>query len=105
METFTVVAVIDGNTFDVSPQRELKDKTGNRVQVTGYSAPKSGRGAIAAEQNLSILIRNKKVELGSPRGVERGRLVCEVYFQGRNLADYFSDYKEQDSESPDKLDD
>jgi len=91
METFAVVAVIDGNTLDVSPGWELENRT--------------GKGAMAAEQKLSILIQNKKVELGSPRGIERGRLVCEVYFQGRNLADYLPEYKEQESEAPDKLED
>ncbi|MBC8512170.1 MAG: thermonuclease family protein [Dehalococcoidia bacterium] len=105
METFAVVAVIDGNTLDVSPGWELENRTGNRVQATGYNAPKTGKGAMAAEQKLSILIQNKKVELGSPRGIERGRLVCEVYFQGRNLADYLPEYKEQESEAPDKLED
>ena len=94
METFTVVAVIDGNTFEVSPQWELEDKTGDRVQAIGYDAPKTGKGAMTAEQKLSILIQNKEVELGSPHGVERGRLVCEVYFRGRNLADYLAEYKE-----------
>ena len=49
---------------------------------------------MAAEQKLAILIQNKKVELGTPLRVERGRLVCEAYFQGMNLADYFSEYKE-----------
>jgi len=98
METFTVVAVIDGNTFEVSPQWELEDKTGDRVQAIGYDAPKTGKGAMTAEQKLSILIQNKEVELGSPHGVERGRLVCEVYFRGRNLADYLAEYKEEAGE-------
>ena len=98
METFTVVAVIDGNTFEVSPQWELEDKTGGRVQAIGYDAPKTGKRAMAAEQKLSILIQNKEVELGSPHGVERGRLVCEVYFRGRSLADYFAEYKEGEEE-------
>ena len=105
METFTVMAVINGNTFDVSPNWELEDMTGDRVQATGYNAPKTGASAMAAEQKLSILIQNKKVELGSPHGVERGRLVCEVYFQGRNLADYLPEYKEEDDESPDEPED
>ena len=105
METFAVVAVIDGNTFDVSPRWELEDKTGDRVQATGYNAPKTGKGAMTAEQKLSILIQNKKIELTSPHGVERGRLVCEVHFQGRTLADYFPEYKEQGGESPDEPED
>ena len=94
METFTVTAVIDGNTFEISPPWEWKDETGERVRATGYDAPKSGKQGMAAEQRLAILIQNKKVELGTPLRVEHGRLVCEAYFQGMNLADYFSEYKE-----------
>jgi endonuclease YncB( thermonuclease family) len=99
METFSVVAVIDGNTFEVSSPWEFDGETGDRVQATGYNAPKSGKEGMAAAQKLSILIQNKKVDLGSPHGVQRGKLVCEVYFQGVNLADYFPQYKQQDNES------
>jgi len=105
MERFTVAAVIDGNTFDVSPQWELEDKTGDRVQATGYSAPKAGKQGMAAEQKLAILIHNKEIELAAPQGVERGRLVCEVRFRGRNLADYFPEYQEQTGELPDEPED
>jgi endonuclease YncB( thermonuclease family) len=95
LETFTVVAVIDGNTFEVSPKWEFGDETGNLVQAKGYTAPKSGKGAMAVEQKLSTLIHNKKVELGSPDGVQRNRLVCEVYYRGINIAEYFSSYQDQ----------
>lgn len=103
METFKVEAVIDGNTFEVSPPWEFDGETGKLVQATGYAAPKSGKGAIAAEQKLSILMQNKNVELKSPQSIESGRLLCEVYFQGINLADYFSAYKEHDDESIEEL--
>ena len=78
METFTVTAVIDGNTFEVSPPWEWKDETGERVIATGYDAPKSGKGAMAAEQKLSILIQNKKVELGTPLRCVRYRKRLET---------------------------
>jgi hypothetical protein len=98
LETFTVVAVIDGNTFEVSPKWELGNETGNLVQAKGYTAPKSGSGAMAVEQKLSGLIHNKKVELGSPDGVQHNRLVCEVYYRGINIVEYFSAYQEQTRE-------
>lgn len=98
METFKVVAVIDGNTFEVSPKWEFGDETGDLVQVKGYTAPKSGKGAMAVEQKLSGLIHNKKVELGSPDGVQDNKLVCEVYYRGVNIAEYLSAYQEQASE-------
>ena len=95
MGTFTVIAVFDGNTFEVSPDWELGDERGNMVQAKGYDAPKSGKAAMAFEQKLSGLIHNKKVDLESPDGVERGRLVCDAYYRGINLAEYFSEYKKQ----------
>ena len=96
METFRVEAVVDGNTFEVSPPWEFSGETGKLVQAIGYNAPKSGKGAVAAEQRLSILMQNKNVELEAPQGIEGGKLLCKVYFQGINLADYFTAYKEQD---------
>ena len=98
METFTVEAVIDGNTFEVSPGWEFGDEKGVLVQAKGYTAPRSGKGAMAVEQRLSGLIQNKKVELDTPDGVQNGRLVCDVYFSGVNLAEYFTAYQEQASE-------
>ena len=93
METFTVIEVIDGDTFRVSPGWKWKEENGDRVRPTGYDAPESGSEAAAATRKLSTLILNKKVELGTAYRVDRGRLVCDVYFQGKNLADYFPEYK------------
>ena len=98
METFKVVAVIDGNTFEVTPDWEFGDEKGSLVHTKGYTAPKSGKAAMTVEQKLSGLIHNKKVELGAPDGVQRNRLVCEVYYRGANLAEYFSAYQAQASE-------
>jgi hypothetical protein len=95
METFKVEAVMDGNTFEISPKWQYEGVTGDLVEATGYFPPKSGKGGMAAEQKLSILIHNKKVELGTPQGIQRNRLICGVYFNGMNLADYFSDYRKQ----------
>ena len=92
MESFTVTAVIDANTFEVSPEWIYGDESGVKVQATGYDPPKSGKPGMSAEQKLSVLIQNKKVELGTPQGVERGRLICDVHFQGMNLAHYFAEY-------------
>jgi hypothetical protein len=94
METFKVECIIDGNTFEVSPRWKLEDGvTGNLVQAVGYDAPKSGKEAMNVEQRLSIMLQNKKVQLGTPHGVQDDKLLCDVYFNGVNLADYFSHYK------------
>jgi endonuclease YncB( thermonuclease family) len=99
MTTFKIESVIDGNTFEVSPPWEFDGETGTLVQATGYDAPRTGKGAIATEQKLSILMQNKDVELESPQGIQGGKLLCTVYFQGTNLADYLPTYKEHVEES------
>ena len=95
METFKVIAVRDGNTLEVSPEWEFKNETGVYVQAKGYTAPKTGKAAMSFEQRLSTLLLNKEVELKSPEDVQRNRLVCEVYYNGINLAEHFSEYREQ----------
>lgn len=94
MPIFTVTLVIDGDTFDVTPNWQWSGVTGNRVRPTGYDAPELDTpGGHAAKEKLSKLILGKQVELGTAHKVDRGRLVCDVYFQGRNLADYFPEYQ------------
>ena len=33
------------------------------------------------------------VNIAKAYKIDRGRLVCDVYFNGRNLADYFTEYQ------------
>ena len=94
MPAFTVTSIIDGDTFEVSPQWKWNSDIGTRVRPAGYNAPEmhttSGQ---AAKNKLSRLIYGEQVELRSAHKVDRGRLVCEVYFKNKNLADYFPEYK------------
>jgi endonuclease YncB( thermonuclease family) len=94
MAVFNVIQIIDGDTFDVSPKWRWNGQTGSRVRPAGYDAPEMRiyAGQIAKDK-LSRLILGQNVQLGSGHRVDRGRLVCEVYFQGRNLAEYFSQYR------------
>jgi len=93
MATFTVTSVIDGDTFIVSPQWSWQGQTGSRVRPTGYDAPEihASRG-LSAKARLERLVLGKQVELGTAYRVDRGRLVCDVYVNGRNLAAYFPEY-------------
>jgi hypothetical protein len=93
--SFKVIAVWDGNTIEIEPDWEYDDKRGSKVQATGYAAPSKGALAMNLEQRLSALLLNKKVDLQSPVEVSRNRLVAAVYINGINLADYFSEYKQQ----------
>ena len=94
MSTFAVTSIIDGDTFEVSPQWKWNGETGTRVRPTGYNAPEMGTsGGQAAKNKLSNLILGKEVDLRTAHKIDRGRLVCDVYYQGRNLADYFQEYQ------------
>ena len=94
MSAFKVTAIIDGDTFEVSPQWKWNGETGTRVRPTGYDAPEMGTyGGQAAKDKLSRLILREEVDLRAAYKVDRGRLVCDVYFRGKNLADYFPEYQ------------
>ena len=93
METFTVTEIIDGDTFVVRNGWEWNGKSGDRVRPTGYNAPEiPSSSGYTAKQKLSRLILNQQVQLGPVATIDRGRLVCDVFFNGRNLADYFPAY-------------
>lgn len=94
MQIFRVTAVVDGDTFDVSPRWQWKGQTGNRVRAAGYDAPELHEpGGQAGKTTLERLILGKSVELGTAHRVDRGRLVADVYLNGRNLAEYFPEYQ------------
>jgi endonuclease YncB( thermonuclease family) len=89
-----VTQIIDGDTFEIEKGWKWNNQTGERVRPTGYDAPEKGtaEGAKATEK-LRNLIKGKEIEIKSAKTIDRGRLVCDVYFQGKNLADYFPEYK------------
>ena len=94
MPAFTVTSIIDGDTFEVSPQWKKNGATGTRVRPAGYDAPElHAYGGQAAKNELSRLIYGQQVELRKAYKVDRGRLVCEVYFKNKSLADYFPAYQ------------
>ncbi len=94
MATFTVTEVLDGDTFDVTPGWRWNGQQGSRVRPTGYDAPElHGYGGQAARDRLAPLILWEKVELANAYSVDRGRLVCDVFFNGHNLAAFFPEYR------------
>ena len=64
-------------------------------QATGYDTPEENeRGYEEAKRRLSDLILNKQVDIKSAKTIDDyGRLVADVYYRGKNLADYFPEYK------------
>ena len=94
MSAFTVTSIIDGDTFEVTPQWKWNGTTGTRVRPAGYNAPElHAYGGQAAKDKLSRLIYGHQVDLRTAYKVDRGRLVCEVFLGNRNLADYFPAYQ------------
>jgi endonuclease YncB( thermonuclease family) len=94
MHTFKVTEIIDGDTLAVSPLWRWKGEAGDRVSPTGYDAPEQGTsGAGAATTRLHGLLYRKTIELGKFATIDRGRLVCDVYLNGKNLADFFTRYQ------------
>jgi len=91
MADFRVVHIVDGDTFDVSPGWQWEGHAGARVRPAGYNAPELHEpGGQAAKEKLARLLLNQTVTLGPAHRLDRGRVVCEVHFQGRNLAEYFA---------------
>jgi len=94
MSAFRVISIIDGDTFEVSPQWKWNGQTGTRVRPTGYNAPELHTyGGQAAKEKLARLILGEEVDLRAAHKVDRGRLVCDVYYKGQYLADYFPEYQ------------
>ncbi|WP_447602894.1 thermonuclease family protein [Nitrospira sp. Nam80] len=93
MALFTVTQIIDGDTFEVNPDWKWQQQTGDRVRPTGYDAPEmntlAGR---MANDKLATLIIGKQVQLGPAYKIDTGRLVCDVYFNGKKLEEYFPRY-------------
>ena len=93
---FKVTKVIDGDTFEVSPDWEWNNESGSVVRPNGYNTPEEGeQGYQAAKDKLSDLILNKEVELVKKIKLTYGRLLCDVEYNGKNLADSFPEYQAQ----------
>lgn len=94
MAYFTVTSIIDGDTFDVSPAWAWNGQKGTRVRPTGYDTPEIGAPFSAvATTRLRQLIGGKTIELRNARTIDRGRLVCDVSVNGRDLSTYFPLYR------------
>lgn len=94
MSEFIVSGVVDGDTFEVQNGWEWKGKKGDTIRPTGYNTPEKWKpGYEEARQKLADLILSKTVEIKNYRIVDEwGRLVADVYYNGKNLADYFPEY-------------
>ena len=93
MAEFMVKEIIDGDTFAVLGWK-WQEQEGTKVRPTGYDAPElTETGGQEAKDKLSKLIFGKAVELRTAYKIDHDRLICDVFYQGKNLADYFPEYK------------
>ncbi len=95
MSLFKVSKVIDGDAFKVQNGWKWDNKTGDTARPTGYNNPEENeRGYEEAKRRLLNLIPNKTVDIKDVQAVDAyGRLVADVYYNSKNLADYFPEYK------------
>lgn len=92
--SFEVTKVTDGDTFEVNPNWKWDNQEGDIVRANGYNTPEEGEsGYEAAKDKLKRLILGKEVELKKAIKITYGRLLCDIYYNGQNLADYFPEYK------------
>lgn len=94
MADFIVSEIVDGDTFKVKNDWKWNEKKGDTIRPTGYDTPEKGEsGYEEAKQKLKNLILDKTVDIRSTKTVDEwGRLVADVYYNGKNLADYFPKY-------------
>ena len=91
---FYVKSITDGDSFKVSPNWTWNSQTGDAVRANGYNTPEIGEpGYEEAKRKLEKLILHKNVELKNPIKLTYGRLLCDVYLNGTNVADYFKQYQ------------
>jgi micrococcal nuclease len=92
--TYRVTHIVDGDTFEVTPKWEWGGTDGNRVRPIGYDTPERfEENYKEATKKLRDLILGKEVELKGPIKLSYDRLLCKVYFEGRDLTYYFPEYE------------
>lgn len=85
MSEFYCFQVIDGDTFDVSPNWAYGGTTGSRVRVAGVNAPElHNHGGMAAKKRLEQAVLGRNVVLYG-RALSYGRLVAGVTVNGVDL--------------------
>jgi len=85
-----VVAVLDGETFEVDPRWDWNGQTGTKVRSRDCNVSEAiGGSSDAAEDRLAELILGDRVEL-EPRHILGDRLVCDVFLDGKSLATHYA---------------
>jgi len=91
---FEVIKILDGNTFEVTPFWQWHNENGVIVSARGYRAPATGEADHEKiKTKLMELLFGECVTLKDAVAIKDDALVCRVYIQDKDLADYFSEYQ------------
>lgn len=87
--------VLRGDTFRVAPEWLWEFNEGDKVRAKGFRAPEEGHPHYEkAKKKSRDLLLGREIELQNPVDLtEEGQLLCDVYVEGRNVADYFPEYR------------
>ena len=89
-----VTNIVTADTFEVFPPWRWEGQSGIRVRVAGIVVPFEGEVDYEkAKAKLKSAVEGREVELRNGKEVDYDRLVCDVYVDGENVADYFPEYK------------
>ena len=82
-----VTKVVKADTFEVFPPWRWKDQSGIKVRIADIETPSEGEvGYERARERLKSVVEGKNVELKNMKEVDFDRLVCNVYVNGKNVA-------------------
>ena len=84
-----VTNIVTADTFEVFPPWRWEGQSGIRVRVAGIEVLYEGElGYKKAKAKLKSAVEGREVELRNEKEVDYDRLVCDVYVDGENVADY-----------------
>jgi endonuclease YncB( thermonuclease family) len=84
-----VTNILTADTFEVFPPWRWEGQSGIKVKVAGIEVPYEGEaGYEKAMAKLKSAVEGREVELRNEKEVDYDRLVCDVYVDGKNVADY-----------------
>lgn len=95
MSEFTASYIVDGDTFRIKGNWEWDGQKGNTIRPAGYNTPEKYKpGYAQAKKKLKGLILGKTIRIQHWRTVDKwGRLIADVYYKDKHLADYFPEHK------------
>lgn len=90
MSPFTVSSVRGDGNLRVKYGWKVGNKKGAFIKPAGCTGAEPGSASYHRnKKRLYELILGKQVQVGEVVKLDRGSLVCRVYYEGRDLAEYF----------------